>query len=316
MPRGWQCSAEKPLLCEEKARLLGYNPAADLLLEHERTGQRVWVEFEVSRADPVANHAKFASSRLFCSDLRDDVFVSMVSPHVSRGRRNLASSAIFILRNVGMRAFQTVLFPDHRPEEIKRLNHLSLASLETEGLDVRSECQRALAVVSPAVLFDGHRIHFTSDPFEVMVNLERWNQEMEEDRASRLWGRRRVVYFAHNPVTGRFAPSKFCAFIPVGAHDPELTHRAGPETMTMGLYTRLDESETRFDGNIAWRHLRDRLGFSAKKLAATSRIAGPFNRWLEDRSDAVALDQRGPVILSPPEWFWAKRRAVTPNSPS
>jgi hypothetical protein len=27
--------------------------------------RRLWIEFEISRADPVANHAKFATAQLF-----------------------------------------------------------------------------------------------------------------------------------------------------------------------------------------------------------------------------------------------------------
>ena len=46
-------------------RLLGYAPQADVLLASNDGLHRLWIEFEVSRADPVANHAKFATAHLF-----------------------------------------------------------------------------------------------------------------------------------------------------------------------------------------------------------------------------------------------------------
>ena len=46
-------------------RELGYGPRADVLLERADGARRLWIEFEVSRAYPVENHAKFATSHLF-----------------------------------------------------------------------------------------------------------------------------------------------------------------------------------------------------------------------------------------------------------
>jgi hypothetical protein len=69
--------------------LLGYAPQADVVLQEVATGRRVWVELEVSRADPVANHAKFATAHLVSPMPAGDAFVSMVSRHVVRGRSNL-----------------------------------------------------------------------------------------------------------------------------------------------------------------------------------------------------------------------------------
>ena len=69
--------------------LLGYRPRVDVLLEREDGSRRLWIEFEVSRADPVANHAKFATAHLFQPQAEADSFLAMVSPHVARGRRSL-----------------------------------------------------------------------------------------------------------------------------------------------------------------------------------------------------------------------------------
>ena len=64
-PPAWQCLPEQRFLSAEWERALGYAPRADVLLEGEEGQRRLFVEFEVSRADPVANHAKFATSHLF-----------------------------------------------------------------------------------------------------------------------------------------------------------------------------------------------------------------------------------------------------------
>jgi hypothetical protein len=83
-PPGWSAMAEVALLSDDLAALLGYRPQADLLLTHT-AGGRIWVEFEVSRADPVANHAKFATAHLFHPQPASDRFLAMVSPTSSAG---------------------------------------------------------------------------------------------------------------------------------------------------------------------------------------------------------------------------------------
>lgn len=301
LPRGWVCRREQRLVGRELSRFLGYSPAVDLLLEPPGDTGRIWVEFEVSRADPVANHAKFASSRLFCTDLKDDTFVSMVSPHVARGRRNLASSAIYLLRGVGLRAFQTALLPQIPADAIKRLNHMAPIALDREGPDVGAEADRLCSIVRPVLETEGHRIHFASDPFEVVVNAERWNQEMARDEGRKLWGRRHVSYFVYSPATGRFAPSKFCAFVPVGGPSRTGPRAEGPEAMSVGLYCRLDETETRFDGRIAWKHLRDHLGFKLVEPKSGGGLDAVFELWAKEQ--ATAIEVQNPKILVPPEWF-------------
>lgn len=50
-----------------------------------------------------------------------DVFVSMVSSHVTRGPRNLASNTIHLLRHVGINSFPTVLLPAIEPDRSLKL---------------------------------------------------------------------------------------------------------------------------------------------------------------------------------------------------
>lgn len=125
-PAGWSCRPEVDVLDERWQRALGYSARADVVLTREDGERRLWIEFEVSRADPVANHAKFATSHLFQPQPRTDTFIAMISSHVTRGRRNLAANTILLMRRIGMRAFQTMLLPRYSPDEIKRLNQFPI----------------------------------------------------------------------------------------------------------------------------------------------------------------------------------------------
>jgi hypothetical protein len=111
VPSEWVGQCEQHILSENLEAILGYQPRADVVLQRRDGSRRLWIEFEVSRADPVANHAKFATAHLFQPQLNSDIFISMISSHVARGRRNLAANTILLMRNIGMSAFQTVLLP-------------------------------------------------------------------------------------------------------------------------------------------------------------------------------------------------------------
>ena len=93
-PPGWSCEVEARVLDGRFEELLGYAPQADVLLASDDGRFRLWIEFEVSRADPVANHAKFATVHLFQPQRLTDTFVSMMSSHVAKGRRNLAANLV------------------------------------------------------------------------------------------------------------------------------------------------------------------------------------------------------------------------------
>ncbi len=75
----------------------------------------------------------------------------MVSPHVDRGRRNLAATAIALMRQVGMVAFQTTLLPHLSPDALQQLNHTPLADLRAAVLRVADEVARVFAVTEPVV---------------------------------------------------------------------------------------------------------------------------------------------------------------------
>ncbi len=172
-PRGWSCGVEARVLDTRFERLLGYAPQADVLLASNDGLYRLWIEFEVSRADPVANHAKFATAHLFQPQRPTDTFVSMMSSHVARGRRNLAANTVLLMRRIGMKAFQTVLLPAIAPLDIKRMNIGDPSSLPLQSLDVDAEIDRALAIARPCFDSQQHQIHFVGEPLDVTCVSER-----------------------------------------------------------------------------------------------------------------------------------------------
>jgi len=64
-PQDWTCAREVSLLDPRLAKLFGNATKADVVLERADGTRKLWIEFEVSRAGPVANHAKFATAHLF-----------------------------------------------------------------------------------------------------------------------------------------------------------------------------------------------------------------------------------------------------------
>jgi hypothetical protein len=106
-PDGWQIHREHSFVHPELSGILGFSPRADLCIKRLDGSKRLWVELEISRADPAANQMKFAAAHLFEPFEASDFFVSMVSAHVAPGRRNLGAQAVLILRRLGLRAQQS-----------------------------------------------------------------------------------------------------------------------------------------------------------------------------------------------------------------
>jgi hypothetical protein len=92
----------------------------------------------------------------------------MISPHVARGRRNLAANAISLMRCVGMNAFQTVLLPHNTGEEIKRWNETPVYLLAEQNLPVQDEIERIFAVTQTITSIGTRRIHLIGDLSEVV----------------------------------------------------------------------------------------------------------------------------------------------------
>jgi hypothetical protein len=299
-PPGWACDFETRLLARELEGILGYAPRADVVLTECSAGRRLWIEFEVSRADPVANHAKFATAHLFQPQAPGDVFVSMVSRHVERGRRNLAANTIHLMRHVGMSAIQTVLLPALNGVEVQRFNQMSKDELRRIGPDVQPEIERVFAVTTPQGAAGHHRIFLAGEIVDVLLNAQAWNRQVATRAGRDLWGRRRVQYFVAVPYSGEFAPSKFCAFLPFPPPKPG-SATSDPSRMTLELYVQLDENESRFDGNVARRHLTKRLGMVVRTAPDAPKVANLFQHWLTTVPDLIIVHSRGPTFILPPD---------------
>jgi hypothetical protein len=300
-PAGWRGRAEVELLDREWAAILGFRPRADVLLERLDGTRRLWVEFEVSRADPAANHMKFAAAHLHAPQRPADAFLSMTSSHVATGRANLGASSVLVMRALGMSAFQTVLLPRVSPEEIKRLNHAGLRDVEEAGIPVVAELERALCVTDAQFTTRSHRIHFAGNLLEVRLNVLRWNREVSESLSSARWGQRTITYFVYDPLTRLFAPAKFCAFLPV-PQQPAVSLSTGTafnQGMSIEIYASLEQTESRFDGAVARDHLERRLGMALVQVAEGGRFAAYFDRWLETHRQLVRVHPRGPWFLAP-----------------
>ena len=300
-PIGWQCAREVAVLPKEQELILGFAPRADVLLENAGLNRRVWIEFEVSRADPVANHMKFAVGHLFSPQIPGDAFVSMVSDHVALGRKNLGASAVVLMRTLGMQAFQIPLFPTMTGAMVKELNHLTLPQILCRNLDIGTEIERALTIVEPVFSDRSHRVFFVSNSFEVSLNVLRWNQDAETADGARLWGRRTVTYFVYDPRCELFAPSKFCAFLPISEEQkaaPSGSPGAGIG-MNMAYYCSIDQNERRFDGGAARRHFLDRLGYQLVRPDLSSEPTSRFGCWLAAQEQRIRVHPSGAQILIP-----------------
>jgi hypothetical protein len=299
--KDWTSNSEVQLLSNELNDLFGYSSRADILLTKNDGSRRLWIEFEISRADPVANHAKFATAHLFSRQLQNDCFISMVSSHVVRGRRNLAANTIYVMREAGMSAFQTVLLPEFDPYQIKRLNHLRVAEIQNEILPVQKELERAISISESILSTNEKRIYFAANLLEVMLNLRRWNQELLTNEGRELWKKRTITYFVFDQYTKNFAPSKFCAYVPINANFDLQAKRTLVE-MTVNLYSTL-ETETCFDGNRAQTHLIKNLAMIAFKPDEMPEILPLFERWLNNYSESINVNPSGPVFLLPLKWL-------------
>jgi hypothetical protein len=303
-PAGWECEKEIPLLPASFTSLLGYSPRADVVLTNRAANSRVWVEFEVSRADPVANHAKFATGHLFCPQVAADHFVAMLSPHIDRGRRNLAAATIRLMRRIGMSAFQTTLLPLVRPDEVRRLNQLPVEALATERVDTTAELDRVLAVVTPIGRWGRLDVHLAGDLLDVLMNLRGWNEDLESPVGRQAWGKRACTFFVYDPVSRLFAPSKFCAYTPIhppgsGGAEPTVNWYR----MSAAAYADLNDGTHVMDGSRARRHLLMGLGMQPRALADGGVVADDFAVWLHRHHSAVTVRGGTPTFLTPPPWY-------------
>jgi hypothetical protein len=293
----WTSRIESELLPREISERLGISPRADLMLS-AADASRVFVELEISRADPVANQAKFLVAMQAGAIGPEDVLLCMLSPHIRPGKRSLSAAFGRHLRSTGVRAFTVSLLPGFTADEVYRLNHTSIDVLTRARLPVAEELGRLVSVVEPRGERD-HRIHFAGDVTDVVANLWAWNDAMSGEGAD-TWAGRAAQFFVHDPLSKTFAPAKFCAFLPAS--------RAGgpptPLTMTMPIYASLGERDPRFDGHRARQHLTNRLAFRCVAVEGDEDKdrAEAFSRWAGALGTKIKL--RTPTfVLAPPSWY-------------
>lgn len=300
-PHGWICQREARLLSPQLANLLGFSPRADVLLIREDGTRRLWIEFEIRRADPVANHAKFATTHLFQPQTEIDVFLSMISPGVDRGRHNLAANMIWVMRHIGMEAYQTVLLPHTSREEIKRLNLLSLDGIIQEAINVEPEIERALIVSQSLAQTGTMNIHFVANLMEVIINLNQWNLDLSTESGQQLWGKRTVTYFVYDPRSRLFAPSKTCAYVTIPRPVTQTNAIIG-SIMTVQNYVQIDSTEPIFDGGRAVNHLTKNLAMTRLTAAERPDLRDLFNTWFWRHDANINVHANGPIFLVPPDW--------------
>jgi hypothetical protein len=293
-PTGWSARKEAGLLTPEVTRILGYRPSVDLLLESKSTPDRIWIEFEISRADPVANHTKFASAHLIDPLPGTDAFVSLISNDVAIGRANLAAHAVYLLRIAGLRAFQMPLLPTLDAQAIKRLNQgrSGFDSLPDPGLPDVIELTRPVGRPTNA----GTQIYYATNRLEVLLNLHQWNHEIADPECRAHWGKRNVRYLVADPASGLFAPSKFCAYTRM------LPSSVPPESrtpaMTIPAYAAIEQANGIFDGQKARLRL-ERIGFRRLLLtAAPAPLRSIFQKWRGLHQSSLNISEETCEILA------------------
>jgi hypothetical protein len=107
-------------LCEE----VGYSPAADLLVEYQWDTRdvHIWIELEVSRADPVANPAKFLVAFSERSPRPGEVFVFAISRAIQKGRAALCRRFVEMMQLRGFPVQTEDYLPSATEHLITRLN--------------------------------------------------------------------------------------------------------------------------------------------------------------------------------------------------
>jgi len=134
-----------------------------------------------------------------------------------------------------------------------------------------------------------------------MLNLRRWNQELLTDEGRELWKKRTITYVVFDQYTKNFAPSKFCAYVPINTSLDAVTKRTLVE-MTVKLYCTL-ETETCFDGNRAQTHLVKSLAMKSVNSNEMTEILPFFEKWLNKYSESINVNPSGPVFLLPLRWL-------------
>lgn len=135
-----------------------------------------------------------------------------------------------------------------------------------------------------------------------MGNLARWLQQRFRDAYPTGWAcaaEQRILgpklERVYDSPSQAFALSTFCAFVPIHSR---ASNAPSALTMNVPICATLDESEARFDGSVAQRHLTIRLGMRAVPIGQVDlQIADRIRGWHSGVGSAIALHRLGPVLL-------------------
>lgn len=144
-------------------------------------------------------------------------------------------------------------------------------------------------------------VQFAANLMEVMLNLAQWNQDLATESGQALWGKRTVTYFAYNPWSGQFAPTKSCAYVPV-PRPAAAGNTAAAGIMTLPAYVQIDHDEPIFDGSRAVDHLTRNLAMVRVRAEERPDLQRLFQKWLSRHRDSINVHPNGPVFLIPPAW--------------
>jgi len=295
-PRGWIAAREADLLSKAEREILGYRPLVDLVLTNRDSKKQLWIEIEVSRADPVANHAKFASAHLLRPLNSGDSFISLVSNHISRGRANLAAHTVFLMRTGGIRAFQMPLLAELSANEISGINQgtIPISTLPTPRLE------EIIELTSPLTKSDNTEIFYATNVLEVLLNVRQWNLDTLDSGARSAWGRRRVKYLVYDSRSGSFAPAKFCAYTRMIQNYTDSYIKYFQPSMTIFAYSSIPQELGIFDGQKAWKRL-SAIGFQMLNYqTAGSEIRESLSTWLSENAELIYFDLvEGSILFEP-----------------
>ena len=148
VPRGiapslcYEANVFPQTLCDE----VGYSPTADLLVEYRWNSCEVhaWIELELSRADPVANPAKFLVAFSERTPRAGEVFVFAVSRAIQRGRAALCRRFVQMMHERGFPVYAEDFLPSATEHLIARLNVRSRQEFEQAMAREPENLQRRL----------------------------------------------------------------------------------------------------------------------------------------------------------------------------
>jgi len=132
--------------------------------------------------------------------------------------------------------------------------------------------------------------------------LHCWNTQVEQPKGAELWKRRTVTYFAFDPVSKLFAPSKFCAYV-IPVFSKLVDTASGSGLLDIQTYCKLDETDRRFDGNRARNHLTSNLGMRLLTTEQAPEVTVAFNKWVDSHSLSITVHPSGAKFLLPPDWY-------------